>query len=213
MQINEIFYSIQGESSFAGFPCIFIRMAGCNLRCLYCDTAYAYEAGVERTLPDVLNEVARFQCDLVEVTGGEPMVQHETPFLISELLNGGYQVLLETNGSIDLSSLDQRCHRIIDVKLPSSGEHRLNYMQNYHSLHEGDELKFVVGNREDYLYARQVLDVFHQEILRRIIVNFSPLYKMMEPRLLASWILEDGLSVRLNLQIHKIIWPADMKGV
>ncbi len=213
MKVNEIFYSIQGESSFAGWPCVFVRLTGCNLRCSYCDTRYAYEEGEEMGIADILEKVAGFSCLLVEITGGEPLFQEETPLLIRALLDKGYRVLLETNGSIDVSGVDDRCHRIIDVKLPQSGEAGRNRLENLRLLTDKDELKFVIGSREDYDYARKVIQLIPQGIAGVIVINFSPLFAMIAPRLLAEWILEDRLPVRLNLQLHKLIWPSAMRGV
>ncbi len=213
MKVNEIFYSIQGESSFAGWPCVFVRLTGCNLRCSYCDTRYAYEEGEEMGIADILEKVACFSCLLVEITGGEPLFQEETPLLIRALLDKGYRVLLETNGSIDVSGVDNRCHRIIDGKLPQSGEAGRNRLENLRLLTDKDELKFVIGGREDYDYARKVIQLIPQDIAGVIVINFSPLFPMIAPRLLAEWILEDRLPVRLNLPLHKLIWPSAMRGV
>lgn len=213
MKVNEIFYSIQGESSFAGWPCIFVRLTGCNLRCSYCDTRYAYEEGEELDVENVLTRVAGYDCRLVEITGGEPLVQEETPLLIRRLLDKGYRVLLETNGSRDISVVDERCHRIVDIKLPGSGEAQSHYRGNLARLRKNDELKCVVGDRLDYEYAKEMMGLIPQKIVQQIVINISPLFSMLEPRLLAEWILEDRLAVRLNLQLHKIIWPSDMRGV
>ena len=158
LKINEIFYSIQGESTFAGCPCIFIRLTGCNLRCKYCDTKYAYKEGDDIFLDSILATVKRFDCNMVEVTGGEPLIQDETPDLISALIKNGYTVLLETNGSQDISSVDKRCIRIVDIKCPSSGMDNKNYWKNLDYLTTNDQLKFVIAHRQDYLYAKKILD-------------------------------------------------------
>ncbi len=213
LKVNEIFYSIQGESSFAGWPCIFVRLTGCNLRCSYCDTQYAYDEGRDASIDDILREVATFRCSLVEITGGEPLRQEETPLLIHTLLDRGYGVLMETNGSFDISAVDPRCIRIVDVKLPGSGEEHRNYWNNLNVLTERDELKFVIGGRKDYEYAREVLGRLQRDVSVKTVANFSPLYGNLAPQLLAEWILEDRLAVRLNLQLHKIIWPPDRRGV
>ncbi len=213
LKVNEIFYSIQGESSFAGWPCIFVRLTGCNLRCSYCDTQYAYDEGRDASIEDILREIAGFRCSLVEITGGEPLRQEDTPTLIRRLLDKGYRVLMETNGSFDISVVDPRCIRIVDVKLPGSGEEHRNYWNNLNVLSGRDELKFVIGGRNDYEYARQVLRRLEREISVKVVVNFSPLYGNLAPQLLTEWILEDQLAVRLNLQLHKIIWPPDRRGV
>lgn len=213
MKVNEIFHSIQGESSWAGFPCVFVRLTGCNLRCSYCDTQYAYDAGYELTIADIVTLVAEYHCPLVEITGGEPLLQEETPLLVGNLLDRGQRVLLETNGSLDVSLVDRRCVKIIDVKLPSSGEAQRNYLHNLDLLNDKDELKFVIGSREDYDYTRKIINLIPQELLDKIVVNISPVFSTMAPELLAAWILQDRLLVRLNIQLHKILWPANMRGV
>ena len=213
LRVNEIFYSIQGESSFAGFPCIFVRLTGCNLRCSYCDTQYAYQEGKEVS-PDVITkQIEKYRCSLVEITGGEPLIQEETPLLIGNLLDKGYRVLLETNGSLDVSMIDRRCVRIIDIKLPGSGEAHRNFLENLNELHDKDELKFVIGGQNDYVYAKEILNRIPEDLSEKIVINFSPLWGMLEPALLADWILNDRLAVRLNIQLQKIIWPPGMRGV
>ncbi len=202
LEVCEIFYSIQGESSWAGEPCVFIRLAGCNLRCVYCDTSYAFEPGAGMEIPEILGQVRGLRCSLVEVTGGEPLIQAETPFLIGNLLEEGYTVLLETNGSIDIGVVDPRCVRIVDIKCPSSEMAGQNDMNNLNRLKSSDELKFVIGNRVDYEFARNLLSTFAEVPCR---INFSPAFGLLDPRSLAEWILEDHLPVRLNLQLHKII--------
>jgi len=202
LEVCEIFYSIQGESSRAGEPCIFIRLTGCNLRCAYCDTRYALEPGIHMEIPEILRRVRELRCDLVEVTGGEPLIQAETPCLIAGLLDASYTVLLETNGSIDISVVDPACIRIVDIKCPSSGMSGQNYLENLGKLSTRDELKFVIGNREDYEFALNLLSAFPAFPCK---INFSPVFGSIEPRSLAAWILEDHLPVRLNLQLHKII--------
>lgn len=206
LKVNEIFYSIQGESTFAGWPCIFIRLTGCNLRCRYCDTKYAYEQGHDIPLDSILARVKGFACNLIEVTGGEPLIQNEPPDLISALIENGYTVLLETNGSKDIGTVDKRCIRIIDIKCPSSGMEKNNYWKNLDYLNSHDQLKFVIALREDYLYAKKVLD--NPGIKRRenLKVNFSPVFNEMDLKKLANWILEDHLPVRLHIQLHKYIW-------
>lgn len=213
LKVNEIFYSIQGESTFAGWPCIFIRLTGCNLRCRYCDTKYAYEQGHDITLDSILARVKGFACNLIEVTGGEPLIQNETPDLISALIENGYTVLLETNGSKDISTVDKRCIRIIDIKCPSSGMDKNNYWKNLDYLNSHDQLKFVIALREDYLYAKKVLDNPAIKGRENLKVNFSPVFNEMDLKKLASWILEDHLPVRLHIQLHKYIWGENTRGV
>ncbi len=210
LEVNEIFHSIQGESSWSGQPCVFIRLTGCNLRCAYCDTSYAYEQGRFMEIPEIVERVRRLRCDLVEVTGGEPLIQAETPSLIGGLLDAGHTVLLETNGSIDIGGVDPRCIRIMDIKCPSSGMARQNDLRNLKKLGVQDELKFVIGSREDYEFARDLLSTLPTA---RCSINFSPVFGSLVPRSLAEWILEDHLPVRLNLQLHKIIWGPQTRGV
>jgi len=210
--VNEIFYSIQGESSFAGRPCVFVRLTGCNLRCSYCDTRYAYEEGEPFDISEILNQVVSYKCRLVEITGGEPLIQKDTPVLIQNLIQKGFEVLLETNGSLDTDDIDPRCVKIIDVKCPSSGEHDKNNMEILNKLTDKDEVKFVIGNRADYEYARQIIKRIIRPIVKRH-VHFSPVYGIMAPRILSEWILEDHLDVRLGLQLHKIIWGPEKRGV
>jgi len=213
LKVNEIFYSIQGESSCAGRPCVFVRLTGCNLRCSYCDTRYAYEGGDDLGINDIVERVSSLKCPLVEVTGGEPLIQEETPTLIHRLLEQGYKVLMETNGSCDISQVNDRCVKIVDFKCPSSGETNSSDLKNLERVTDHDEVKFVVGDREDYEYAKGILALTNPNICRTNIVHFSPVFGVMEPKTLARWILEDCLDVRLHLQLHKMIWPPDQRGV
>jgi len=213
LRVNEIFYSIQGESTFAGFPCIFIRMTGCNLRCTYCDTTYAYEEGDDVPLHSILTTVKKFVCSLIEVTGGEPLIQDETPDLISALIENGYTVLLETNGSQDISTVDTRCTRIVDIKCPSSGMDNKNYWKNLDYITPNDQLKFVIAHRQDYLYAKKVLDAAAIKRRKKLLINFSPVFNEIELKDLAGWMLADNLPVRLQIQLHKYIWGEHTKRV
>lgn len=213
LRVNEIFYSIQGESTFAGFPCIFIRMTGCNLRCTYCDTTYAYDQGDDIPLDSILTTVKKFDCSLIEVTGGEPLIQNETPDLISTLINNGYTVLLETNGSQDISMVDTQCTRIVDIKCPSSGMDNKNYWKNLDYITPNDQLKFVIAHRQDYLYAKKVLDAAAIKRRKKLLINFSPVFNEIDLKDLAEWILEDNLPVRLQIQLHKYIWGEHTRGV
>jgi len=210
LEVSEIFHSIQGESTWSGQPCVFIRLTGCNLRCAYCDTSYAYEQGRFMEIPEIMERVRRLRCDLVEVTGGEPLIQADTPLLIGGLLDAGHTVLLETNGSIDIGVVDPRCIRIMDIKCPSSGMAGQNDLRNLQKLGVQDELKFVIGSREDYEFARDLLSTLPAA---RYKINFSPVFGSLALRSLAEWILEDRLPVRLNLQLHKIIWGPETRGV
>jgi len=210
LKVHEIFYSIQGESSYTGRPCVFVRLTGCNLRCSYCDTKHAYYEGEEMEIGEIIDRVVSYKCPLVEVTGGEPLNQKETPVLIHRLLEEGFEVLMETNGTQDISQVDDRCVKIVDIKCPSSGEDEKNNLENLTRLAGKDEIKFVIGSREDYEYAKKLLNF---NSLRMNAVHFSPVFGKMNPTVLAKWILEDRLDVRLHLQIHKIIWNPEQKGV
>jgi 7-carboxy-7-deazaguanine synthase len=209
--INEIFYSIQGESIHSGRPCIFVRLTGCNLRCSYCDTRYAYEQGVTMDLNEIINRVAAYPCRLVEVTGGEPLLQSQTPVLIHKLLENGYEVMMETNGSLDIRRVDSRCIKIVDIKCPGSGESDKNDMKNLKRLGSKDQVKFVIGTRSDYKYARATIDS-NCPYFPKDRILFSPASERIEPAQLAEWILQDKLNVRLHLQLHKIIWPHRERG-
>jgi 7-carboxy-7-deazaguanine synthase len=213
LKVNEIFYSIQGESSYAGRPCVFVRLTGCNLRCSYCDTRYAYEEGEDLEVDAIVDRVRSYRCPLVELTGGEPLMQAETPMLVTRLLDDGCEVLLETNGSHGIGGIDRRCVRIIDIKCPSSGQAEHNDLGNLARLTEKDELKFVIGTREDYEYAKRTLGLVGSKQPGAHRTHFSPVFGELAPETLAGWILEDGLKVRLHLQLHKIIWPPERRGV
>ncbi len=214
LNVSEIFFSIQGESSHAGRPCVFVRLAGCNLRCTWCDTSYAWEAGNAMEVSEIVERVLDFGCTLVEVTGGEPLIQEQTPVMVTALLERDLTVLMETNGSIDIARVDPACHRIVDIKCPSSGMVRHNNLLNLQRLTERDELKFVIGCREDYEFAGIILAAARPaRAARPFGVNFSPVSGALFPRTLAEWILEDRLPVRLNLQLHKILWDPDSRGV
>ena len=210
--VNEIFYSIQGESIHSGRPCIFVRLTGCNLRCSYCDTRYAYEQGVDMEITEIMNRIAAYQCRLVEITGGEPLLQSQTPILIHRLLENGYEVMLETNGSLDISRVDGRCIKIVDIKCPTSGESDKNDLENLKRLGSKDQAKFVIGDRSDYKYAKITMDSISPDFPEEQIL-FSPVSGGITSSQLAEWILEDNLNVRLHLQLHKIIWPDKERGV
>jgi 7-carboxy-7-deazaguanine synthase len=213
LKVNEIFYSVQGESSYTGRPCVFVRLTGCNLRCSYCDTRYAYEEGEDLDIGEIINRVTSHRCALVEITGGEPLIQKDTPLLIQKLLDIGFEVLLETNGSMDIGAIDDRCVKILDIKCPSSGEANKNDIGNLKRLQTKDEIKFVIGNREDYDYAKNILSLINRAKGDSKPPLFSPVYGKMNPELLAQWILADNLDVRMQLQLHKIIWGSETRGV
>jgi len=210
--VSEIFHSIQGESLDAGRPCTFVRLTGCNLRCTYCDTTYAYGQGEEMDFRAILERIGTFGCSLIGITGGEPLLQEETPLLIQRLLDTGREVLVETNGSLDIGRIDDQCVRIVDMKCPSSGEVERNDFGNLGRLTTRDQLKFVIGNREDYMYARGILDRVDPSYPPDHVL-LSPVFGKMEPSTLAEWILADHLDARLHLQLHKVIWPGIDRGV
>ena len=210
--VNEIFYSIQGESTHAGLPCVFVRLTGCNMRCAYCDTVYAYDEGHPMQISEILNAVGTFHCSMVEITGGEPLLQDETPRLISSLIRKKYQVLMETNGSFDIRITDPRCVRIMDVKCPGSGEHEKCDHRNLRHLGARDQIKFVINDRQDYEYAKDILNRIPSRIPTGHLL-FSPIREKIAPVELAGWILEDHLEARLHLQLHRTIWPDMARGV
>lgn len=212
LTINEIFYSIQGESTFAGLPFVFVRLTGCNLRCRYCDTRYAYEAGRPMEIGDVVAHVARFGCNRVTVTGGEPLLQTETPGLVSQLIEKGYDVSVETNGSLDVSGLDRRSVKVVDVKCPSSGMQHHNRLSNMDRLSRGDQIKFVITDRTDFDFALNIVEETAPSLPAGDVL-FSPAHGQLGPDKLARWILEAKASVRLQIQLHKYIWPDVERGV
>jgi 7-carboxy-7-deazaguanine synthase len=211
MKVNEIFYSIQGESSFAGLPCIFIRLTGCNLRCRYCDTEYAFYEGTDIPVADVVARIAQYPSRLVLVTGGEPMLQRSVHDLFRMLLDAGYTVCLETGGQILLRDVDPRVHKIMDFKCPSSGMAAHNLYGNVDCLTRNDEVKFVVGDRADFDWACDI--TLRYDLTGKAAVLFSPEHKKIPYEDLARWVLDCGLPVRMQLQLHRIIWPESLRGV
>lgn len=211
LNLSEIFYSIQGESLFAGLPCVFVRLSGCNLRCAYCDTRYAREDGFPMSSDEMLPMVARYRCPLVEITGGEPLIQEETPELARKLLDAGYTVLMETNGSLDIDRVDRRCVRIMDIKCPGSGESDKNDLENLNRLTPRDQLKFVLMDKADYDFAVRLLHSTWSSPFP-VPVLFSAAAPHLFPARLAEWMLRDHLDVRLQVQVHKILWPQEERG-
>ncbi len=212
MKVSEIFYSIQGESSFMGLPCAFVRLSGCNLRCSYCDTSYAFYEGHEMETGEILRAIERYPTRLVLVTGGEPMLQASVHDLFRQLLDGGYRVCLETGGHMPLGNVDPRVHKIVDLKCPSSGMECHNDYENVGRLTSRDEVKFVVGDRADFDWACDTIRRF--DLPARVgTVLFSPVYGKLPYDMLARWVLDCGLPVRMQLQMHKIIWPGVVRGV
>jgi 7-carboxy-7-deazaguanine synthase len=210
MRVTEIFFSIQGEGTRAGLPCVFVRFTGCDLRCVYCDTAYAFHGGRDLTRGEILAEVARFPSKLVLLTGGEPLLQRELPELAAELLALGYQVLVETHGQRPLDALPRQVVRIVDVKTPGSGEVATDF-RYLDRLEPHDEVKFVVCSEDDWRWSLEV--VRRHRLEGRVAILVSPVHGAVDPKDVARWILESGVDARMNLQLHKIIWGADARGV
>ncbi len=211
LRVNEIFHSIQGESTHAGRPCVFVRLTGCNLRCAWCDTSYAFHDGETFTIEAVLDRVASYGCSLVEVTGGEPLLQPEAIDLMKALVERGHEVLLETGGSLPIEQVPAGVARIVDVKCPGSGESERNRWENLDVLRSGDELKFVIADRIDYDWAAG--QVRSRGLHEKATVLFSAVQDQMHGGDLARWVLDDRLPVRVQLQMHKLLWPGVTKGV
>ncbi|MFP4624344.1 MAG: 7-carboxy-7-deazaguanine synthase QueE [Gemmatimonadota bacterium] len=217
LRVTEIFHSLQGESTWMGLPCTFVRLTGCPLRCVWCDTEYAFHGGEKMSLDRIVAAVREIGTPLVEVTGGEPLVQRNAVTLVARLLDAGFTVLVETSGALDVSPLDPRAHRIMDLKCPGSGESAKNLWSNLDRLTGRDEVKFVVRDRADYEWARGVVrerglqERVDRGALRAVL--FSPVWGDLGPDELAGWILEDRLRVRFQLQLHKLVWGADVTGV
>lgn len=210
MRITEIFYSIQGESTHAGRRCVFVRLTGCNLRCVWCDSEYTFTGGETVSIEGVLDRVARYDCKLVEITGGEPLLQKEAFTLIRELADRGYEVLIETSGSIDITPVDERAKLIIDVKCPGSGEVDRNLWSNLGKLRPHDEIKFVLADRDDYEWAKTTIATYD---LQRWTILFSAVWDQLPMKDLAEWMLADAVPARLQTQLHKAIWGAGVTGV
>jgi 7-carboxy-7-deazaguanine synthase len=209
--INELFHSIQGESSHAGRPCVFVRLTYCNIRCSYCDTKYAFEEGTERSIHELLAQIREFHCNLVEITGGEPLFQPNVHELIAQLCDEGFEVLLETGGSLDIGSVDRRVKRIVDFKCPSSEMMKKNLWQNVDFLTPSDEVKFVIGNRADFDWAKEVIAEYR--IADKCPILMSVTFGELEPTRLAEWILADRVPARFQLQMHKYLWHPETRGV
>ena len=209
--VHEIYLSIQGESSRAGLPCVIVRLAGCNLECRWCDTPEARTQERQMTVDEILARVAGLKCHRVEVTGGEPLAQPAALELLARLCESEYETMLETNGSIDVTGVDGRVMKVIDVKCPASGESDANLWANLQALGPRDEVKFVIAGREDYEYAREVTAL--HKLVERCGVIFSPVVDELPPSRLVEWIIADRLDVRLGVQLHKVIWPDAERGV
>ena len=217
LRITEIFHSVQGESTWAGLPCTFVRLTGCPLRCTWCDTEYAFHGGEKMSLDAIVARVEEIGTRLVEITGGEPLIHSNAFVLTTRLLDLGFTVLVETSGAIDVAPLDARAHRIMDLKCPDSGESARNLWSNLDHLTGRDEIKFVIASRGDYEWARDVIRERRLDVkvntgeLRALLM--SPVWEMMDFQQLADWILQDRLPVRYQIQLHKIIWGANVPGV
>lgn len=212
LQVTEIFYSIQGESTRAGSPCVFVRLTGCPMRCRWCDTAYAFQGGRSLSIEEILEDVFRYPCRLVEVTGGEPLAQRAAAELVRRLLDADRAVLVETGGGVSVAGIDPRATLVYDIKCPDSGESGANRWENLPLLKPGiDEIKFVIASRSDYLWALETIRA--RALAGRHEILFSPVDGELDPALLAGWILEDGAPVRLQLQIHKLLWGREARGV
>ncbi|KAA3652717.1 MAG: radical SAM protein [Calditrichaeota bacterium] len=211
LRITEIFFSIQGESTYAGRPCIFIRTTGCNLRCSWCDTEYSFYGGEKLSVAQIMERIRLWPCKLVEITGGEPLLQKHLPDLIHALYDEEYEIMLETGGHMDLSMIDPRVKKIIDVKCPGSGEAARMHFANLENVSPHDEVKFVIADRDDYEYAADVIKKYKLE--KQTTVLISPVFEMPEYKNVVKWLLEDGIQARLQLQLHKFIWHPAQKGV
>jgi len=212
LTINEIFHSIQGESTHAGRPCVFVRLTACDLRCSWCDTPYAFHEGRKMSLEAVLEEVERFTCDVVEVTGGEPLLQQEVYPLMQALLDRGKTVLIETGGHRSVADVPAGVVKVMDVKCPGSGEAARMDWGNVDRLSRADEVKFVIKDRADYDYAKDVVSRYHLHD-KVAAIHFSPVHGVLDPKTLSEWVLADGIPVRVQLQVHKYIWSPDTRGV
>ena len=211
LKINEIYASIQGESSHTGLPCVFIRLTGCNLRCSWCDTAYAFYDGKNLTVEETLQKVETFGLPLVEITGGEPLLQEDVYPLMETLLKKGYRVMLETSGALPIDKVPEKVIKILDIKCPGSGEEKKNHLENLKFLSSHDEVKFVLLDRADYEWSRDLLRKY--DLAPSTQVLFSPVYDKLNLKDLSQWILKDRLAVRLQTQLHKVIWSKDAIGV
>jgi 7-carboxy-7-deazaguanine synthase len=211
IKINEIYLSVQGESSHTGLPCIFVRLTGCNLRCVWCDTSYAFHEGKAQSIDQTLKDVKNFGINLVEITGGEPLMQEDVYPLMEALLDNGYKVMLETGGSLSLGKVPRDVIKILDLKCPGSGEHKKNNLDNLKLLAPHDEVKFVILNRQDYEWSRDLIK--KHNINETALILFSPVYGKLELKEMVKWILEDRLPVRLQTQLHKVIWSKETQGV
>ena len=211
LKINEIYFSIQGESSYSGLPCVFIRLTYCNLRCSYCDTEYAFYEGKDMEINQILKEVNSYKCNLVEITGGEPLLQKNCIKLIDELEKNNKKVLIETGGSLSIKNISKKSHIILDLKCPSSNMENKNLWENLDYIKNTDEIKFVVGNKADYDWSKKIIKKYNLET--KCLLLMSPVYDKIDKEKIINWILKDNLNIRFQIQLHKEIWDKDKKGV
>ncbi|MAN35503.1 MAG: 7-carboxy-7-deazaguanine synthase [Candidatus Marinimicrobia bacterium] len=211
LKVNEIYYSIQGESSFSGLPCIFVRLTYCNLRCSYCDTEYAFYEGKNLEINQIIEKVNSFKCNLVEITGGEPLLQNDCIKLIEELEKNNKRVLIETGGSLTIKNISKKTHIILDLKCPSSKMEHKNLWDNLNYIKKTDEVKFVIGNKSDYNWSKKIIKKYNLE--NKCLILMSPVFGEIDNKKIIDWILKDNLNVRFQIQLHKKIWDKDKKGV
>tara|TARA_B000000477_G_scaffold115990_1_gene113446 strand:- start:42 stop:683 length:642 start_codon:yes stop_codon:yes gene_type:complete len=211
LKINEIYYSIQGESSYSGLPCVFVRLTYCNLRCSYCDTEYAFYEGEDLKIKDIIKKINSYKCDLVEITGGEPLLQKNYIKLIKELEKNGKKVLIETGGSLTIKNISKNTHIILDLKCPSSNMEHKNLWDNLKYIKKTDEIKFVIGNKTDYDWSKKIIE--ENDLENKCLILMSPVYDKIDKEKIINWILKDNLRVRFQIQLHKEIWDKDKKGV
>jgi len=211
LKINEIFHSIQGESTYAGRRCIFVRLTYCNLRCTYCDTEYAFNEGTDKSIETIIDQIKQYDCKLVEVTGGEPLMQEESLELMKKLCDLNFEVMLETGGSLPIKDVDERVKVVMDLKTPSSGMMKKNHYENIKFIKKNDEIKFVIGSREDYEWSKEIIKEY--KLNDKCPILFSVVFDQLKPVTLSEWILQDKLDVIYQLQMHKYIWEPDKRGV
>ncbi len=211
LKINEIYHSIQGESSYSGLPCVFVRLTYCNLRCSYCDTEYAFYEGKDMSIKQIIKKINSYKCNLVEITGGEPLLQKNCIKLINELEKNNKKVLIETGGSLSIQNISKKTHIILDLKCPSSNMENKNLWENLDYIKKTDEIKFVVGNKADYEWTKNIIKKYDLENKCHLLI--SPVYDKIDNEKIINWILKDNLKIRFQIQLHKEIWDKDKKGV
>tara|TARA_B100001142_G_scaffold71623_2_gene72306 strand:+ start:36994 stop:37635 length:642 start_codon:yes stop_codon:yes gene_type:complete len=211
LKINEIYYSIQGESSYSGLPCVFIRLTYCNLRCSYCDTEYAFYEGKDISIKEIIRKVNSYKCNLVEITGGEPLLQKNCIELINQLEKNNKKVLIETGGSLPIKNISKNTHIILDLKCPSSNMESKNLWDNLDYIKKTDEIKFVIGNKTDYDWVKKIIKKHNLE--KKCLLLISPVHDKIDKEKIINWILKDNLKIRFQIQLHKEIWDKDKKGV